>query len=197
MSDIVLNKANGNPAGLSANEAALSFRPSDGMPEITDGATGLTTPLKGDKGDKGDQGDPGPQGIQGPVGPVGPMNVEGFVDEPGTVTLPNSTAPSLVYSDAINMSATGNIFILVFLAVRPHSTGNDMEFRVDFDGTPLVPTYAEEHKDVSAAQSMWRMALFKIDGVTAGNKNLDLFFSKETTGGTAQLKTYRALVVRY
>ena len=153
--------------------------------------------MKGDKGDKGDQGDPGPVGPQGPIGPSGPMTVEAFISETGTVTLPNTTTQTLIYSDSVTISGTGDCFLDVSLAVRPHSTGNDMEFTVEFDGTPLSTTYAEEHKDVSAAQSNWRSQCLNLGNVAAGTYSLDLFFSKEATGGTAQLKNYTAKLVRY
>lgn len=143
------------------------------------------------------EGPQGPTGPQGPAGPTGPMNVEGFISETGTVTLPNSTTPSIVYTDSITISATGDCFLDVSLAVRPHSTGADMEFRVDFDGVTLNPLYAEEHKDTGAAQSLWRSQCFDLGNVAAGTYDLDLLFSKELTGGTAQLKNYTAKVVRY
>ena len=197
MSDIVLIKSNGNPAGLNTNEAALSFRPADGMPEITDGQTGLTTLLKGDKGDQGDVGPIGPQGPQGNVGPVGPMNVEGVADEQATVTLPNTTTKTVIYSDTFNVSATGNCFLIVSLAVRGHSTGNDYEFDIDLDGNILVPDMAEEAKDTAAAASNWRTFVFPVGSISAGNIDCDLRFSKEQTGGTAQVKGYSAILVRY
>lgn len=197
MSDIVLIKSNGNPAGLNTNEAALSFRPADGMPEITDGQTGLTTLLKGDKGDQGDVGPVGPQGPQGNVGPAGPMTVEGVADEQGTVTLPNTTTKTVIYSDTFNVSATGNCYLVVSLAARPHAASNDMEFDIDLGGNILVPEYVEEGKDNSAAQSAWRSYTFPVGNIAAGNIDCDLRFSKETTGGTAQLKGYSAFLVRY
>ena len=153
--------------------------------------------LKGDQGDTGPQGPQGIQGIQGIQGPAGPMNVEGLVLEAGTVTLPNSTTPSIVYTDSITLSTTGDHFLIVFLAVRPHSTGNDMEFFVEFDGNPVGPDYIEEHKDSSADQSMWRTAFIPLGNQVAGTYDLDLLFSKESTGGTAQLKYYASAVVRY
>ena len=197
MSDIVLIKSNGNSAGLNTNEAALSFRPADGMPEITDGQTGLTTLLKGDKGDQGDVGPIGPQGPQGNIGPTGPMNVEGVADEQATVTLPNTTTKTVIYSDTFNVSATGNCLLIVSLAYRPHSTGNDMEFDVDLGGNILTPPSNEEGKDTNAAQSHWRTFVFPVGNIAAGNIDCDLRFSKEATGGTAQLKGYSAFLVRY
>ena len=143
------------------------------------------------------EGPQGPTGPQGPIGPAGPMNVEAFISEAVTVTLPNSTTKQIIYSDSVTISATGDCFLDVSLAVKPHSTNNDMEFDIQVDGVTLVPDYAEEHKDQSAAQSHWRSQCFDLGNVPAGTYTLDLRFSKETTGGTAQLKNYTAKVVRY
>lgn len=156
--------------------------------------------LKGEKGDPGDpgvQGDPGPQGDPGQQGPAGAMTVEGFVSETSTVTLPNTTTPTVIYSDTINFSGAGDSFLDISLASRPHSTGNDMEYFVRWDGVILVPEYDEEHKDTSTTQSNWRSQCFNLGNVSAGNHTLELLFSKESTGGTAQLKNYTAKAVRY
>lgn len=200
MSDIVLIKSNANPTGLAATEAALSFRPSDGMPEITDGNTGLTTLLKGEKGDTGDTGATGAQGQQGEkgdTGAVGPMNTEYFNSFVGTITLPNTSTPTNIFNDTVNASADGNYYLDVSLAVRPHAASNDMEFRVDFDSAPVGPLYVEEHKDQSAPESMWRSYKIDLGFLLAGSYPLDILFSKETTGGTAQIKGYTFQVVRY
>ena len=125
------------------------------------------------------------------------MNVEAFISETGTVTLPNTTTKTLIYSDSVTITATGDCFVDVSLAVKPHSTGNDMEFDVRFDGVILTPEYVEEHKDANTAQSMWRSQCLDLGNVAAGTYDLELFFSKEATGGTAQIKNYTAKVVRY
>ena len=44
---------------------------------------------------------------------------------------------------------------------------------------------------------MWRTFIFPVGSVPAGNIDVDLRFSKESTGGTAQLKGYSAFLVRY
>lgn len=162
-----------------------------------DDGTVVTIGVTGPQGPQGPQGDTGPQGIQGIQGPAGPMNVEGVADEQGTVTLPNTTTKTVIYSDTFNVSAIGNCFLIVSLAVRPHSTGNDMEFDIDLGGNILVPEYVEEHKDTNAAQSMWRTFVFPVGSIAAGNIDCDLRFSKEATGGTAQVKGYSAILVRY
>ena len=159
--------------------------------------TGTVRTFKGDQGDTGAQGPQGIQGIQGPAGPSGPMTVEAFISETSTVTLPNSTTKQDIYIDNVTIDATGNCFLDVSLAVRPHSTGNDMEFDIEFNNSVLTPLYAEEHKDTNVAQSMWRSQCFNLGNVAAGTYPLVLRFSKEATGGTAQLKNYTAKLVRY
>ena len=156
--------------------------------------------LKGDQGDQGPQGPQGPQGdpgTPGSQGPAGPMTTEAFISETSTVTLPNTTTPTVIYSDTENWSGGGNSYLDISLAVRPHSTGNDMEFFIRFDGVILTPEYDEEHKDTSTTQSMWRSQCFNLGNVSAGNHTIELLFSKEGTGGTAQLKNYTAKAVRY
>jgi len=143
------------------------------------------------------EGPQGPQGNDGPIGPAGPMNVEAFISETGTVTLPNSTTKQVVYTDSVTIGSTGDCFLDVSLAVKPHSTNNDMEFDILFDGNLINPIYAEEGKDQSNPASNWRSQCFSLGNVAAGTYDLDLRFSKETTGGTAQLKNYTAKVVRY
>jgi hypothetical protein len=125
------------------------------------------------------------------------MNVEAFISETATVTLPNSTTKQDIYTDSVTISATGDCFLDVSLAVKGHSTGNDMEFDIEFDGVILSPVYAEEHKDTNTAQSNWRSQCFDLGNIAAGTYDLTLRFSKEATGGTAQLKNYTAKVVRY
>lgn len=159
----------------------------------TDGNIGV----KGDAGPTGPGGPTGPAGPTGPTGPAGPMTVEAFISETGTVTLPNSTTKQAVYTDTVTITDDGNCFLDVSLAIRPHSTGNDMEFDIEFDGNVLSPVYAEEHKDTNAAQSVWRGQCLDLGNLLAGNYVMSLRFSKEATGGTAELKNYTAKVVRY
>ena len=86
---------------------------------------------------------------------------------------------------------------MVSLAYKGHAGNNDMEFDIQFDGGILLPEFAEEPKDTSTAQSNWRTYNFDLGNITAGNKGLNLRFSKENTGGTAQLKGYTAILIRY
>lgn len=153
--------------------------------------------VKGDTGPIGPIGPVGPVGPQGSVGPAGPMNVEELISETGTVTLPNVTNPAQIYSDSITITSNGNCFVDVSLAIRPHAGNNDYEFQVQWDGSFKLPALIEEGKDQSNPQSNWRSQTIDLGFVTAGTYTLALFFSKETTGGTAQLKNYTAKVVRY
>jgi len=153
--------------------------------------------VDGVDGVDGAQGVQGIQGIQGIQGPQGAMTVEALISETALVTLPNTATKTIVYSDPITITSTGACYLDISLAIKPHNASNDMEFDLQFDGVTLSPTYAEEHKDISAAQSMWRSQCIDLGIVTAGTYNLDLRFSKEVTGGTAKLKNYTAKVVRY
>lgn len=168
--------------------------------------SGTTQTFKGDQGDTGPQGPQGPagndgadgaDGAQGPQGPAGPMNVEGFVSETTTVTLPSALGLNVIYTDTINFSAQGDAFLDISLASRPYGAADDMEYYVRWDGVILTPSYIEEHKDSSAVQSNWRSQCFDLGNVTAGNHTLELLFEREDTGGTAQLKNYTAKAVRY
>tara|TARA_R110002167_G_scaffold198805_4_gene401929 strand:- start:637 stop:1233 length:597 start_codon:yes stop_codon:yes gene_type:complete len=198
VSDGTLNfpKRNSVPDSPSADRYKIWVDGTDDEVKYTDDL-GVTKTFKGDDGIQGVQGVQGVQGIQGIQGPTGPMIVEAFVTEKGSVTLPDSTTFQLIYNDSITISADGPCFLDISLAVRAHSAGNDMLFEVDFDGATLSPTYAEEHKDSSAAEFMWRSQCIDLGTVVAGTYDLDLYFSKEVTGGTAQLKNYTAKVVRY
>lgn len=158
---------------------------------------GVISTFKGDQGDQGVQGPQGNTGPQGIQGPEGPMKVEGFVSETGTVTLPNATNPTQIYSDTITISDTGNCFVDISLSVKPHSGNNDYEFQVQWNGSFVLPALIEEGKDQSNAESNWRMQTLDLSNVAAGTYTLALFFSKELLGGTAQLKNYTAKVVRY
>lgn len=199
MSDGTLNfpERSTNPDTPTANRVKLYNL--NGEPYyITD--TGASFPLKGTDGTNGTNGidgTNGTNGIDGAMGPAGPMMVEGVADEQATVTLPNTTTKTVIYSDTFNVSATGNCFLIISLAVRGHSTGGDYEFDVDFGGNILTPDMAEEAKDIDVASSNWRSFTFPVGSIPAGNIDINLRFSKEQTGGTAQLKGYSAILVRY
>lgn len=153
--------------------------------------------LKGDKGDTGDTGDTGPQGPQGdvgPAGPAGPVAVLFKEDDDTVLTLPNTTTPQNVFSRSVNFLTTAEYVMQVMVAVRPFSTSNDMEFFWELDGTQVGADYVEEHKDSNTAQSNLRNWQIDLGSVSAGTKDIDLYFSKESTGGTAQLR-YISVVI--
>lgn len=162
--------------------------------KLDDGSENTLKGPQGDQGTQGIQGDPGPQGVPGPAGP---MNVEGFISETGTATLPNVTNPQQVYSDSITISSAGDCFVDISIAVKPHAGNNDYEFRVQWDGSFLLPILIEEGKDQSNDQSNWRSQTLDLGSVSAGTYTLALFFNKESASGTAQIKNYTAKVVRY
>ena len=198
MSDGTMNlpKRGSKPDAPATNRYKIYVDGNDDEVKYVDDSDTVRT-FKGDKGDQGDQGPVGPQGPQGIQGPAGPMNVEGVADEQGTVTLPNSTTKSVVYSDTFNVSTAGLCFLMVSIAMKPHATNNDYEFDIDLGGNILTPDMAEEGKDSSGAQSNWRTFIFPVGNIAAGNIDCDLRFSKESTGGTAQHKGYSAFLVRY
>lgn len=140
----------------------------------TDGADGATGPQ-------------GPQGIQGPVGPTELIAIDTLTT---TTTLPNTTAYTQVRNFNFNVPSNGQYVMQAVTAIRPHSTGNDIRFEWDLNGVTISPNdyYSEEHKDTSTAQSHLRPHQFNLGNLTAGNNQLELYFRKEATGGTAQLK---------
>ena len=190
MSDGTLNfpKRSSSPSPPSSDRYKIYVDSSDDEVKYIDDL-GVIRTFKGDQGDQGIQGIQGLQGIQGIPGPTGPMNVEALISETGTVTLPNTTNPTI--------SATGDCFVDVSLAIKPHAANNDYEFQVQFNGNFVLPALVEEGKDQSNQQSNWRMQTLDLGNVSAGTYTLALFFSKEATGGSAQLKNYTAKVVRY
>ena len=182
---------NGNPTPyfIGSDNIPRTLKGDDGQ-DGQDGANGS----QGLQGEQGIQGDQGPQGTQGPAGA---MTVEAFISKTATVTLPNSSSSNIVYTDPVNFDGAGSAYLDISLAVRAYSSSSDMEFDIRFDGVVLDPLYNEEHKDSSGAQSNWRSQCFDLGNVTSGAHTLDLLFSKENTGGTAQLKNYTAKIVRY
>lgn len=166
----------------------LSPKP-DGWYEKDD--QGNETTLKGEKGDTGDAGPQGAQGLQGPTGadgPEGPVAVLYNEDDYTQLTLPNTNSYQNVYSRDIDFLTTSHYILQANIAVRPHSASNDMVFFWDLDEVTTGPIYTEEHKDTNSAQANLRQFQIDLGTVTAGIKPLDLYFRKEATGGTAQLK---------
>ncbi len=204
MSDGTLNlpKRSTAPASPDTNRYKIYVDGNDDEVKYIDEFDVIRT-FKGDQGDTGPAGPQGPagndgsDGAQGPQGPAGPMTVEAFISETGTVTLPNSTAKQDIYTDNVTISATGDCYLDISLAFKPHLTNSDAEFDIEFNNSVLTPEYVEEHKDSSNPQEVWRAQCLDLGNVAAGTYPLTLRFSKEATGGTAQLKNYTAKLVRY
>lgn len=167
----------------------------DGIPRTLIGATGPIGPT-GPQGPAGNDGADGADGATGPQGPAGPMVVEAVENQPGDVTLPNSTTKQDIYTTNVTPSAAGSGFLIISHAVEAHSTGNDMEFDIEYDGSVLDPEMNEEHKDTSGNQSNVRSFTYPVT-IPVGAFDFILRFSKEATGGTAILKGYSAFLVRY
>jgi len=160
------------------------------------GANGATGP-QGPAGNDGNDGADGADGAIGPQGPAGPMNVEFFNSRTTTTTLPNSSSKQDIFTDVVNISGAGDCFLLVSLASRAHSASSSMQYDIEFNGSVIQPEYVEEHKDIGSTQENWRMAILDLGNLSAGNYNMTLRFSKGVTGGTAELKGYTTVVVRY
>jgi len=142
---------------------------------------------QGPTGPQGIQGIQGPQGNVGPQGPQGPVDLEHIFTNTAAFTLPNSTAKQAVDGGTFNFVG-GNYVATTIWTYSPHSTGNDMEFDWRLDNGLITGTdTAEEGKDTSGAQMHPRGMQFDLGAVAAGNHDLELFFSKETAGGTATL----------
>lgn len=178
------------------------FLGDDGVPRTLkgedgqDGANGLDG-QDGATGPQGDVGPQGPQGLQGPQGPPGAMTVEALIGRTTTVTLPNSSNLNLIYFDPISFDGAGDAYLDISLSCKPHSSSTDTEFYVYFDGFLLAPEYVEEHKDTSNSQSPWRSFCFPLGNVLSGPHTVALYYSKESKGGTGQLKAYTLKAVRY
>lgn len=151
----------------------------------------------GQDGQDGGIGPQGPVGLQGPAGPAGGMAVEGVIIKDFNVTLPDSTAKQVIFGDNFTMSAPGQVYLMVTMAYKPHSSGNDVEFGLRLNGVDINPAQIEEHKDSSNDQSPWRTACIPVGSLPSGSNNLQLRFSKESSGGSAVLRYYSVIVVRY
>jgi hypothetical protein len=196
---------------IDTNDGLVKFTDSNGVTgtfQGPQGPIGLTGPqgdqgpqgnqgIQGDQGPQGIQGPQGLQGIQGPQGPQGPVELVFVLDVDTAVTLPDTSTKTSLGVIPVNFPTTGDYLFQAMISIRPHSTGNDMEFDWRLDGTQFGPEYVEEHKDTASQQSNLRMFQANLAGQIAGNKSLELFFSKESTGGTAQLKYVSIAIWRY
>lgn len=195
MSDGTLNlpKRNTNPDSPTVDRYKIFVDGNDDEVKYIDDLAVVRT----FKGDQGDQGIQGIQGIQGPQGNAGNDGADGATGptdlvskwtNTSTITLPNTTTKTFVDGVTFNVPTVGNYVYTGKIAVRPHSTGNDMEFDLRLDNVVLPDIQVEEHKDTNTAQAMGRPFQGDLGSLSAGNHDLDLYFSKESTGGTAQIK---------
>lgn len=190
------------PSTPATDRVRIYVDQSTGEPYYKDDAGVAQTLVGSDgaQGPQGPQGDPGPAGADGapgPVGPAGPVSVDYVSSRTATLTLPNSTTFQTIYSDSLTAQANGDYILSISIAARGHSAGNDMRFRLELDGSTILPVYTEEHKDSSAPQSAWRTFNFNLGNQAAGTYPLNLQFSKESTGGTAQIKGYTVILWRH
>lgn len=160
------------------------FMLEDGVPRLFKGVDGS----QGPQGDQGIQGDQGVQGNVGPAGPAGPVSLAFKLTETALVTLPDSTTKTFVTGLTFNVPSIGDYVMTAKIGFRPSSASVDMEFDWRLDNNVLDDDSAEEHKDSSAAQKHGRPFQQDLGSLASGNHDLDLYFSKESTGGTAQLK---------
>lgn len=154
----------------------------------------------GPQGIQGIQGEPGQDGSPGQTGATGapgPTNVDYINSRTATLTLPNTTTFQTVYSDNITAQANGDYILSISIATRPHTATSDVLYRLVLNGVTILPTYAEEHKDASPAQSMYRTFNFNLGTQAAGTYPLELQFSKESAGGTSQIKGYTVILWRH
>ena len=130
----------------------------------------------------------GADGATGPQGPQGPVALDFFDANFTVLTLPDSTAKSVARTWSVTLPQTADYHFDMIVGMRPHSTGNDMEWDTQFDGNFVGNEPAEEHKDISVGQERNRPFGGPMGNIAAGTYDFDLRFSKEVTGGTAQLK---------
>jgi len=193
---------------VDSNDGLVKFTDENGVTGTFQGSEGPQGPqgLQGLQGPQGPQGPQGTQGIQGEVGPQGPQGIQGpqgavdltyVADVDAIITLPNTTTKTSLGAVSVNFPTTGNYLFQAMIAVRPHSTNSDMEFDWRLGGVQFGAEYAEEHKESVAPQSNLRMFQADLGNIIAGNLDLELFFSKETAGGTAQLNYTSIAIWRY
>lgn len=168
------------------------FMLDDGVPRTLIGPEGPagSDGTDGADGADGATGPQGPQGIQGVQGPAGPTELVFFVQDEFNTNLPNTATFTLARSLPFNAPANGQYIMQATIAVKPHSTGNDMIFEWDLNGSLIGRSqmYTEEHKDTNANQSMLRPFQINLGNLSSGTNTLELFFRKEATGGSAQIK---------
>ena len=182
-----------NPGTPSPGKRCL-FPKSDGWYE--EDSAGNIRKLEGEQGAQGIQGVAGNDGVDGDIGPVGPQGSAGATELIAIdtltvpVTLPDTSTYSQVRNFLFNVSSSGQYVMQAVTGIRPHNASNDMRFEWDLNGSLLSPSdyYSEEHKDLTTQQSILRPHQFDLGTLSVGSNQLELYFRKESTGGTAQLK---------
>lgn len=181
---------------------------------------GLESTLKGDQGTQGPQGIQGVQGpigltgsqgiqgiqgIQGPIGLTGPQGIQGpvgpvecsfILTDTSTITLPNVSTLTSVRLFNLNITQAGRYIATTSLAFSPHATNNDMIFQWRLSSADVGPEYREEHQELGNTQNHIRSWQFDLGNLSVGTSFLDLYFRKETVGGTATLKYISVFVWR-
>lgn len=143
---------------------------------------------QGIQGIQGIQGNDGSDGAVGPQGPAGPVSLAEKWLLTSTITLPNTTTKTFVDGITFNVPSDGEYVYTGKISYRPHNASNDVEFDLRLDNVVLPDDQVEEGKDANTAQKNGRPFQGELGVLTSGVHDLDLYFSKEATGGTAELK---------
>ncbi len=141
----------------------------------------------GPQGIQGNDGPAGPAGTIGPEGPAGPVDLVFIGTDTSTITLPDTTIKTAVKEFDVNFPVNGDYVATCTLSMKGHSTGNDMEFEWRLSGSAVGPDFIEEMKDTNNNARNIRSWQFDLGTQVLGTKTFDLYFSKESTGGTARL----------
>lgn len=198
MSSIQLDNQEVKPSAPSFGKYKIYIK--NGVPKYLD-SQDVEHDYKGEKGDQGipgNDGSDGPIGPEGPVGPVGPAGSMSLIHKDkfsGVITLPNSTSKTFVWRTSFNAPVGSNGYLIATIGFRGHSTGNDCEFDWELNGSILDGDLVEEMKDTSSLAKNLRTFQIDLNTLNNGAYNLDLYFSKEATGGTAQIKYIQLIVM--
>jgi len=96
----------------------------------------------------------------------------------------------------LNITQAGRYIVTTSLAFSPYSTASDMIFQWRLFSTNVGPEYREEHQELGNTQNNIRSWQFDLGNLSVGTNFLDLYFRKETTGGTATLNYISVFVWR-
>jgi hypothetical protein len=93
-----------------------------------------------------------------------------------------------VYNAPFSVPTSGNYVVTAKISGRPSSTSADMEYDWRLDGSVQPDDSVREYKDSGSDQKVGDYFQMDLETIAPGSHDLDLYFSKENTGGTAQLK---------